>query len=84
MTISAFLLNMMEVVASTGRRGNIVAMQDGFTCDLVYFAEFCAYAKPFDFDIKILISELTLLVNCAEFRSLQLAMPLSTTAANSI
>ena len=70
MTVSAFLPDMMEVAAFTSRKGDIVAVQDGFTCDVLHFAEFCAHVKPLDFDIKILTSELTALLTCSEFRSL--------------
>ena len=69
MTVWAFVLDMMEVAASTGRRGNIVAVQDSFTCDIVHFAECCAYAKPFDFDIILLTSELTALLTALNFEA---------------
>ena len=58
MVVSAFLLDMMELAASAGRRGLIVAVHDSFTSDLVHFAEFCAAAKPFDFDWRASQNEL--------------------------
>jgi hypothetical protein len=81
LTVSAFLLDMTEFAASAGRRANIDTVQDEFTSDLVHLAEVCAVAKPFDFDIKILRSELDALLATPESHALQLAMPPSTTAA---
>ena len=43
-----------------GLKGCIITTQDGFTCDLIHLAEFCIAAKPFDFDIKIMTSEINL------------------------
>jgi hypothetical protein len=46
-------LGELAIAASSGRKGNVVGMDDSLTSDLEHLAQLCIAAEPFDFNILI-------------------------------
>jgi hypothetical protein len=68
---TAMALDELAVAASSGRRGNVVSMNDSLTSDLEHLAHLCVAAEPFDFDVRIATLISKSLANCTSFLSRQ-------------